>query len=64
MRPKLHELEKTSIELRRAIARLENMAEINPKEFANCKGMTILELLVQARKAIPESLRDPDLLEG
>lgn len=64
IRPKLHELEKTSIELRRAILRLENLAEVNPKEFANSKSMSVLDLLKQARNAIPEVFRDPDLLEG
>lgn len=61
MRPKLSELEKTAIELRRAIIRLQNMAEINPKGFAESHGMTVLELLTQARNAIPERYKDVDL---
>lgn len=61
MRPKLHELEKTSIELRRAIARLRNLIEINPKEFQESKASDVLEFLEQARNAIPERFKDPDL---
>lgn len=64
MRPKLHELEKTSIELRRAILRLENLAEVDPRGFAYCKAMTVLDLLRQARNAIPETFKDPDVLGG
>lgn len=61
MRPKLSELEKTSIELRRAILRLRNLAEVNPKEFAESHAMTVLDYLLQARNAIPERFKDPDL---
>lgn len=61
MRPKLSELEKTSIELRRAILRLRNLAEVNPKEFADSKAFTVLDFLEQARNAIPEKFKDPDL---
>lgn len=64
MRPKLHELEKTSIELRRAILRLQNLAEIDPKEFADSRAMNVLDLLKQAKHAIPEQFQDPDVLGG
>lgn len=64
MRPKLHELEKTSIELRRAILRLQNLAEVDPKEFADSRAMSVLELLKQAKNSIPQKYQDPDVLGG
>lgn len=61
MRPKLSELEKTAIELRRAIARLELLAETDLSEFTLCGAADVLAHLKDARNAIPERFKDVDI---
>lgn len=61
MRPKLSELEKTAIELRRSIARLELLAETDLEEFTACGASNVLEHLRNARNAIPDRFKDVDI---
>lgn len=61
MLPKFNALEKTSIELRRAINRLHLFVEQNPYDENVEAVNTLLDDLKRARTHIPKHLRDPDL---
>lgn len=63
MLPKLHPLEKTAIEVRRAIHRLEHHQETNPNDPHVISG--VVELVIRDLKAIrsyiPKELLDTDI---
>ena len=61
MIPKLNPLVKTNIELRRAILRLEALAETNMEEFNRTKAGEVLQHLKDARNAIPGVFKNKDL---
>lgn len=61
MVPKLTPLAKTAIELRRAILRLETLAETDPMEFTSSGAASVLSYLKGARNAIPERFKDVDI---
>ena len=63
MLPILHPLEKTSIELRRAINRLHVFKEQNPNDPQVISGAVdaLMADLKAARSHIPKEMRDPDL---
>lgn len=64
MIPTTHPLSKTSIELRRAINRLEIFVQQNPSDpFAGATG-DMIEDLKNARRKIPKELMDPDLKDN
>lgn len=61
MLPTLHPLEKTSIELRRAINRLHIFRDSKPYDKHVAQIDKILEKLQEARLEIPQELRDTDV---
>lgn len=63
MLPKLHPLEKTAIEVRRAIHRLENHRETNPNDPHVVSGTVdlIIRDLKVIRSHIPKELLDTDI---
>lgn len=65
MLPKLHPLEKTAIDARRAIQRLEIYAEQSPQDkwVVNGTVKQIIEDLRSIRAHIPKELLDVDLKE-
>lgn len=64
MLPKLTPLGKTSIELRRAINRLETYIEQNPHAEDVTRVQVLITDLKEARNHIPVELRDPDGVVG
>lgn len=66
MLPKLHPLEKTAIEARRAIRRLENHRETNPNDEHVVSGVVdqIIRDLKAIRSHIPKELLDTDIQEA
>lgn len=63
MLPTLHPLEKTAIEVRRALLRLENFMKTNPHdEFVKDGAASVVMHDLQiVRSHIPKELRDTDI---
>lgn len=64
MIPIQHPLSKTSIELRRAINRLEIFLQQNATDSFAPAVDAMIEDLKSARNKIPKELRDPDLRDN
>jgi hypothetical protein len=66
MNAKTHPIPKTSVDLRRSIARLETFQEASPFDpyVQNGLASQLAEKLKEVRALIPKDLRDPDLLEN
>lgn len=58
---KLHALEKTAIQCRHSIKRLENFIETSRDEQEKAIATAVLEEFKTIRKLIPEDYRDVDL---
>lgn len=66
MNAKTHPVPKTSVDLRRSIARLETFKEASPFDPAVQSGLVdeLIGKLKETRALIPKDQRDPDLLEN